>query len=211
MAEATTTRRGGPCAPRTAALAAITALAATMAVGCSSAPDTGAPLSGGGAKTVPVAAIAPSVPDRITIPGIGVDSTLGTVGLDSQGVMETPPMDKPMEADWYREGPSPGEKGAAAIVGHMDTPDTEKAVFYHLQELKKNEEIRVHREDGTTAVFSVDAVETFKKDSFPTDKVYSRTSTSELRLITCGGSLNSHRHWDSNVVVFAHLKGEAGA
>ncbi|KOU23801.1 hypothetical protein ADK52_16595 [Streptomyces sp. WM6372] len=50
----------------------------------------------------------------------------------------------------------------------------------------------------------------YKKDAFPTDKVYGDThGSAQLRLITCGGSLTADRHWDSDVVVFAHLTGRA--
>ncbi|MFD9359700.1 hypothetical protein [Streptomyces sp. NPDC060031] len=64
--------------------------------------------------------------------------------------------------------------------------------------------------DGSTAVPAVDDVQTFKQDAFPTDKVYGDThGKAELRLITCGGSLTPDRHWDANVVVFAHLTGKA--
>lgn len=92
----------------------------------------------------------------------------------------------------------------------MDTPRAPEAVFFNLKKLKKDEEIEVHRTDGTTAVFAVDTVDTFKKDAFPTDEVYGDThGKAELRLITCGGALTADRHWDSNVVVFAHLTGKA--
>lgn len=78
------------------------------------------------------------------------------------------------------------------------------------KELTKDARIEVHREDGTTAVFAVDAIDTFKKDAFPTDKVYGDTrGRPELWLITCGGNLAQDRHWGSDVVVFAHLTGEA--
>ncbi|MEU8837861.1 hypothetical protein AB0D97_01850 [Streptomyces roseus] len=33
--------------------------------------------------------------------------------------------------------------------------------------------------------------------------------SARLRLITCGGNLTADRHWDSNVVVYAHLTGRA--
>ncbi|CAM5330267.1 hypothetical protein SAVIM338S_00906 [Streptomyces avidinii] len=190
---------------RAAGLTAAAVLAGGAAVGCSSSE---AKTSDDSTKVTPVAAIAPSVPDRISIPAIDVDAKLDTVGLDADGVMETPPTDKPMEASWYRQGPTPGEKGAAAIAGHMDTAGTPKAVFYNVKNLKKDQEIKIHREDGTTAVFAVDSVETYKKSAFPTDKVYNKTDRSELRLITCGGELGKDRHWDSNVIAFAHLKGE---
>ncbi|MEV7420957.1 class F sortase [Streptomyces sp. NPDC089919] len=194
---------------RGAALAGATTLAVALAAGCSAAHDGGAGAAAPPVKAAAASVLAPSVPDRIEIPDISVDAKLDTVGLDSDGVMQEPDFAKPMDAAWYKQGPTPGEKGAAAIVGHMDTPTTREAVFYNLKKLKKNERIEVHRADGGTAVFAVDRVATYKKDAFPTDKVYGATKDAELRLITCGGNLTADRHWDSNVVVFAHLTGKA--
>ncbi|WP_240361929.1 MULTISPECIES: class F sortase [Streptomyces] len=198
-------RRGG----RTAALAGAAALVAALtASGCSARAD-GATSPPPAADVTPASALAASVPDRIAIPDIHVDAPLGEVGLAADGTMQTPPFDRPKEADWYKEGPTPGEPGPATIVGHMDTAETPKAVFHDLARLKKGERIEVHRKDGADAVFAVDSVDTFKKDAFPTQKVYGATERPELRLITCGGSLTKDRHWDSNVVVFAHLTGKA--
>ncbi|MCY0954843.1 class F sortase [Streptomyces sp. H27-S2] len=212
MPEPTTLRQGGRTgrARRTAALAGASALAAVLATGCS-AGSAGAAYGvadspAGASSAAPLPA---SVPDRVTIPGLSVNAPLDTVGLDAEGVMQEPDFAKPQDAAWYREGPTPGEAGAAAIVGHMDTPQTPEAVFYNLRKLKKDQKIEVHRTDGSTAVFAVDAVDTFKKDAFPTDKVYGDTrGKAELRLITCGGDLTADRHWDANVVVFAHLTGK---
>ncbi|MFB7784099.1 class F sortase [Streptomyces vinaceus] len=199
--------RPGGRARRAAALAGAAALAAALTSGCS-ASASGASGAAGPAKAA--SALSPSVPDRIEIPDIKVDAPLDTVGLDAQGVMQEPDFAKPDDAAWYKEGPTPGEAGAAAIVGHMDTPQAPKAVFFNLKTLKKDEKIEVHRADGTTAVFAVDGVDTYKKDAFPTDKVYGDThGSAQLRLITCGGNLTADRHWDSNVVVFAHLTGQA--
>ncbi|MEV6681583.1 class F sortase [Streptomyces erythrochromogenes] len=157
------------------------------------------------AQTLPA-----SAPERVVIRSIGVDAPLDTVGLQTNGEMEAPSFDKPMDAAWYRLGPTPGEEGAAAIVGHLDTSTTPRAVFFRLPQLKKGAEIDVERADHVTAVFAVDKVETFQKDSFPTEQVYGDTDgKAELRVITCGGALTAQRHWDSNVVVFAHLTGRA--
>lgn len=203
-----TPRRSGR-ALRVAALAGAAGLTAFLITSCGSGGDPGA----GAAKNDPANAknasvLSASVPDRIVIPDIKVDAPLDTVGLDAQGVMQEPDFAKPKDAAWYKEGPTPGEKGAAAIVGHMDTPQVPEAVFYNLKKLKKDEKIEVHRDDGSTAVFAVDEVDTFKKDRFPTDKVYGDThGKAELRVITCGGDLTKDRHWDANVVVFAHLVG----
>ncbi|GLV90235.1 hypothetical protein Slala04_16890 [Streptomyces lavendulae subsp. lavendulae] len=211
-------RRGGR-AHRAAALAGTAALAALLTAACSArttttSTGTGTGIgtgTGTGTGTVKVdAALAPAVPDRITISAIGVDAPLDAVGLDDRGVMRDPDFAKPDDAAWYDQGPTPGEAGAAAIVGHMDTPQAPRAVFFRLGELRKDARIEVHREDGTTAVFAVDGTDTYKKDAFPTDKVYGDThGRPELRLITCGGTLTKDRHWDSDVVVFAHLTGGA--
>ncbi|MGE7390798.1 class F sortase [Streptomyces sp. NPDC004126] len=212
MPETAPTRRRGGRARRAAALAGVPALALALATGCSAGAEAHgtAPAPRTAASALPGSVLPPSVPDRIEIPGIKVDAPLDTVGLDAQGVMQEPDFAKPKDAAWYEQGPTPGEAGAAAIVGHMDTPEAPKAVFYNLKTLKKGQEIEVHRTDGTTAVFAVDSVDTFKKDAFPTDKVYGDThGKAELRLITCGGNLTADRHWDSNVVVFAHLTGKA--
>ncbi|MEU9234570.1 class F sortase [Streptomyces subrutilus] len=201
-------RRGGR-ARRAAALAGAPALAAVLVCGCSAGGGAAAGSAPVNADAAAAASLPPSVPDRIRIPDITVDAPLDAVGLDSQGVMGEPDFARPEDAAWYDQGPTPGERGAAAIVGHMDTPKAPKAVFFELKSLKKDEEIEVHRADGTTAVFAVDEVDTFKKDAFPTDKVYGDThGKPELRLITCGGNLTEDRHWDANVVVFAHLTGK---
>ncbi|MFI6940527.1 class F sortase [Streptomyces sp. NPDC050418] len=191
-----------------AVLVVTAALSVAVTTGCSSQADDPAGSAQNAAHVTPVSVLKASVPDHIAIPSLSVDADLGTVGLDGSGAMQTPPYDRPMEASWYKDGPTPGEKGAAAIAGHMDTPQVEKAVFHDLKDLKKDQEIDIRREDGTTAVFKVDAVSTYKKDAFPTQKVYGTSDRAELRLITCGGSLTKDRHWDSNVVVFAHLTGE---
>ncbi|EFL16668.1 class F sortase [Streptomyces sp. C] len=212
MPETAPSRRRGGRAPRAAALAGAPALALalTLATGCSAGAQAHGTTPRTTASVIPAAVLPASVPDRIEIPGIKVDAPLDSVGLDAQGVMQEPDFAKPEDAAWYRQGPTPGEAGAAAIVGHMDTPQAPRAVFYNLKTLKKGQEIEVHRTDGTTAVFSVDSVDTFKKDAFPTGKVYGDThGKAELRLITCGGNLTADRHWDSNVVVFAHLTGKA--
>ncbi|MEU9418878.1 class F sortase [Streptomyces sp. NPDC048272] len=203
MPDLPTLRRGGR-ARRAAALAGTAGLAVLLTSGCSAAA------TGTDTASAPIAAgaLPPSVPDRVAIPDIKVDAPLDTVGLDAEGVMVEPDFAKPKDAAWYKDGPTPGEAGAAAIVGHMDTPQAPEAVFFNLEKLRKDQPIRVHRTDGSTAVFAVDEVDTYKKDAFPTDKVYGNTrGKAELRLITCGGALTADRHWDSNVVVYAHLTG----
>ncbi|MFE5539454.1 class F sortase, partial [Streptomyces sp. NPDC056519] len=183
-------RRGRRNVTALTAVVALTAIVATACAGITSSGDA-APKPPAATTSAPAtAAMSASVPDRIVIPSIGVDARLDTVGLQADGQMEAPAFDKPMDASWYRQGPTPGEAGAAAIVGHLDTPTTPEAVFYKVPGLKKGAEIDVQRQDDSTAVFTVDDVETFQKRSFPTQKVYGDTGGKpELRVITCGGAL----------------------
>ncbi|MFE5296668.1 class F sortase [Streptomyces sp. NPDC056632] len=148
--------------------------------------------------------LPPSVPVSIRIPDIGVAAELARLGLDPRGRLRPPPVSAPALAGWYADGTAPGARGAAVVTGHVDSPSG-PAVFYRLGTLTRGAEIAVDREDGRTAVFTVDAVEVHAKDAFPDDKVYGASDRPVLRLITCGGSWRSGSGYDANVVVYATL------
>ena len=152
-----------------------------------------------------------SVPTRIEIPSIGVDSALMQLGLTKSGTLQVPPFDKDAPAGWYRGSPTPGELGPAVILGHVDTYKAGPVVFYRLAQLRPGNRVLVHRADGTIAPFMVDRVENLPKARFPRLEVYGNTDRPELRLITCGGEWNPKVHdYSENTVVFAHLVAPAG-
>ncbi|HUR78078.1 MAG TPA: class F sortase [Acidimicrobiales bacterium] len=143
------------------------------------------------------------VPDSITVPSIGVNTTLETLDIGADGVLSVPR--DYAAAGWWASGPRPGADGAAVVVGHVDSTRG-PAVFYRLRSLAVGAEIRVHRVDNTTAVFVVDAIRQFRKTTLPTATVYGPTAVPSLRLITCGGSFdNKAKSYRDNLVVFAHL------
>ena len=147
--------------------------------------------------------MAASVPLRLEIPAIGVDSDLMELGLLEDGTLEVPPDGFP--AGWYDGGPTPGELGPAVLAGHVDWV-TGPGVFYDLDMLVVGDEVRVTRSDATVAVFRVSALGQYAKDEFPTDLVYGDLDHSGLRLITCGGAWNrATQHYEDNTVVFADL------
>ena len=91
------------------------------------------------------------------------------------------------------------------ILGHVDARGG-RAVFYPLGWTRAGDAVTVRRADGSTAVFTVDRVETFPRDQFPTAEVYGTSGYPGLRLVTCGGRYDrSHGGYQSNVVVFASL------
>lgn len=164
-------------------------------------PATGQPPPG-------VAAPLPaSVPTRVRVPAVKVDAPLMNLGLLDDGGLATPPEVDRNLAGWYASGTAPGVVGTALIAGHVDN-HAGPAVFYNLGALRKGDTVEIQREDGRTAVFSVDAVEVFDGDAFPDRKVYGAAVRPELRLITCGGGFSEERQeYLGNVVVFAHLTG----
>ncbi|MCX4782533.1 class F sortase [Streptomyces sp. NBC_01264] len=141
---------------------------------------------------------------RIRIPSISVDAPVMTVGLDAQGWIDAPPPQDKNLAGWYLNGISPGQRGSAVIVGHVDNAQG-PAVFYGLGSVQKGGRIEVSRYDGRTAVFEVYGVEVFSKNTFPGSRVYGDTGQAELRVITCGGGYAKGRGYDGNVVVFARM------
>ena len=141
-------------------------------------------------------------PVRLRIPAIGVDAPIDPLAVDGNGVL--PPPDANDRTGWWRDGPEPGERGPAVIVGHVDSYKG-PAVFIHLADLRSGDQILVDRADRTTATFVTRRVEQHAKDAFPTQTVYGRTRGPQLRLITCGGQFDyKDRRYLDNVIVYAN-------
>ncbi|MFC8277021.1 class F sortase [Streptomyces sp. NPDC057271] len=140
----------------------------------------------------------------IAVPSITIEAPVIDLGLDRSGKLATPPIENPRIVGWYAGGPAPGERGTAIVVGHRDTR-TGPAIFLNLDTLDRGNTVRIARADGKVAVFTVDKVRTYTKKEFPDREVYGSTDRAELRLLTCGGSFDPKKGYESNVVVFAHL------
>ncbi|GAA2337193.1 class F sortase [Dactylosporangium salmoneum] len=148
-----------------------------------------------------------SVPVRLQIPAIGVDTSLMSLGLNPDGTVEVPPLRSGAPAGWYRNLRTPGETGPAVILGHVDTAHDGPAVFYRLRELRPGDTATVRRTDGAAAVFVVERVVEVPKNDFPTDDVYGPVDYPALRLVTCGGTFDHLRHeYLGNILVYARLE-----
>ncbi|MFD3531074.1 class F sortase [Streptomyces sp. NPDC058664] len=143
---------------------------------------------------------------RIRIPAIRVAAPVMDVGLDADGWVAAPPPQDANLAGWYQNGISPGQRGTAVVVGHVDNAQG-PAVFYGLGSLEKGQHVEVERYDGRVAVFEIYGVEVYAKDNFPGVQVYADTGEPELRVITCGGGYTRARGYDGNVVVYARMVG----
>ncbi|MFD5946275.1 class F sortase [Streptomyces collinus] len=149
---------------------------------------------------------ARSVPVRLLIPAIGVDTPVIRLGLAADGTVQVPPVTAHDRAGWYRHSPTPGQTGPSVLLGHVTVGPYGDGVFRHLDRLRRGERITARLENGTAAEFAVTAVRTVPKTDFPADDVYGDVDRPELRLITCGGARTGDGYAD-NVIVFATLNG----
>ena len=144
------------------------------------------------------------LPTRLRVPQLGLDAPVVRVGLASDGTLEVP--DAVELPGWFELGVAPGLPGPAVIVGHVDSA-TGPGVFSGLDGLQIGEVVQVDRRNGSTVEFVVDRIMQVDKDDFPTRQVYGPVDRPELRLITCAGSFDERSgHYESNLVVFAHLR-----
>ncbi|MFB7372130.1 class F sortase [Streptomyces sp. NPDC056222] len=150
--------------------------------------------------------LPPSTPVRLRIPEIDVDAPMTGLGLSPDGALDVPPASDRNLAGWYEDGTTPGAEGTSIVAGHVDNARG-PAVFYALGALKKGNRIEVDRQDGRTAVFTIDAVEVYENKDFPDERVYGEKDRAELRVITCGGGFTKKSGYQGNVVAFAHLIG----
>lgn len=165
------------------------------------APPAVSPDAAGDGPDVPP--LPASDPVRVTIPVLGVTSSVIDLGLAADGSMEVPPGAYPV--GWYDRSPTPGQIGPAVIVGHVDWGE-DRGAFYGLRAMRPGDRIVVDRADGTTATFRVGRVERHAKDDFPTGEVYGDVGWSALRLITCGGRFDKKTgDYEDNIIVFARL------
>ncbi len=148
-----------------------------------------------------------SAPVTLSIPSIGVRTDLLHLGLEENGSLKVPEdIGSGTPGSWYDGSPTPGERGPSVILGHVNALGGNKGVFADLRKLIPGAEINVSRDDGSTAVFTVDRGALYPKNEFPTVEVYGNTDGAELRLITCDGYDPATGLFDDNYVIYATLK-----
>lgn len=150
--------------------------------------------------------LAASVPTELDVPAIGVHSPLLRLGLNPDNTVQVPPLERDSRAGWFTDSPTPGQTGPAVLLGHVDSAEYGPGVFYRLGALQPGQTVEVTRSDATVAEFTIDHVESYAKDAFPSLQVYGNTPNAQLRLITCGGVFDpAARSYENNIVVYAHL------
>lgn len=161
-------------------------------------PDAAPPNTAAGTDALIIEA---QQPVHLSVPEIGVDAPVISLGLQANGKLEVPATAS--DTGWWSGGSVPGAVGPAVIAGHINLGD-EAGVFSQLGSLQPDDEVSVTLDTGKIISYRIDRVERHAKEAFPTDAVYGKTTGPELRLITCGGSFDpSSGHYLDNVIAFA--------
>jgi hypothetical protein len=165
-------------------------------------PDDGPPPRTPPPAVTPSELAAAAHPVRLSVPRLGIDAAVETVGLDPQGNLAAPAALK--NAAWYGGGAAPGDRGSAVMDGHLGVRPGQ-AVFWDLPQIRPGDLIVVTRADGKRLVFIVDRISTVSRTaSLP--ELFTSDSSPELWLVTCSGKWDYARAtYDDRFIVHARL------
>jgi hypothetical protein len=154
----------------------------------------------------PAPPVAPmvAVPVSVSIPRLGIISSLQPLGIDGDGSLQSPSQWD--VAGWYAEGVRPGQVGPALIAGHVDSVEG-PAVFYRLPSAQVGDDVVVVDATGVARHFTVNDIEEYPKQKFPSQAVYGPAALPLVRLVTCYGAFDrSQKSYVDNMVVTAVLR-----
>ncbi|MBP9822078.1 MAG: class F sortase [Candidatus Pacebacteria bacterium] len=144
-----------------------------------------------------------SLPLRLRIPIIGVDSLVENVGLTAAGAMGVPVVVG--NVGWFSLGKRPGEIGSAVIDGHYGLlKKGGSSVFDNLNKLKIGDKISVENYDGGIISFVVKEIKHFEPEADASSVFVSNDGKAHLNLITCEGVWDKvSESYSKRLVVFA--------
>ncbi len=164
----------------------------------------------------PAAPCQPGSPIRMSIPSLGVDAPIETIGLDRGARPDESvqaPLGTPMDqrkAGWYAAGPKPGS-GMGTVLTNGHTYRDGSAIFQQdfAAQVAVGQQIDLVLDNGTTCSYristvwrNVDAVQDYPQ-LVASERLYNQQGPERLFLATCGGPwVKSARMFkDINVVL----------
>jgi|GEM_PF-270051 len=149
---------------------------------------------------------AANQPKRIEINNIEVFARVKPVGLNSKGEVGVPV--NIYDASWFNQSSAVGDSpGSSVIVGHVGFRSI-AGVFHDLDELNKNDIIKITMGDDREITYRVTESEEVKLNDFNMSKYlsYNSSPNAKLHLITCTGSIiPGSTTYDSRYVVSAEI------
>ena len=142
-----------------------------------------------------------SLPARLKIPSLKVDSPIEYVGVNTNGAMDVPKQAN--DVAWFNLGPRPGEIGSAVIDGHSGYKNNIPAVFDNLYKLKVGDKVYVENTNGATLTFVIREIKSYNPKANALAVFNSNDGLSHLNLITCSGDWNtSEKTHSQRLIIF---------
>jgi len=141
--------------------------------------------------TPATAAPKPALPTSVDIPALGVHAThLMPLGLDKNGVIETPPLSQPMTLGYYTRSSPPCVPGPNkvpfALIGHIDG-NKQRGVLYNLKNLKPGDTVTIGLDNGQHCTYRINRLAEYGKHNVPFNDVWGPTPDPQIRVVSCGG------------------------
>lgn len=143
-------------------------------------------------------------PRYITIPSIGVNARVLSVGVNSKGNIDTP--SNLNDTAWYDGSAKPGQEGQVFIDGHTSFSNSIAAAFNALPKLQAGEQITIEKGDGERINYKVTDVKTLDVSQVNMAEALSTQGDSKkgLTLMTCTGTFNYRTQTaDKRLIVYA--------
>jgi sortase (surface protein transpeptidase) len=153
---------------------------------------------------VPAIAWRDDAPAQISVPALGIEAPVESVGLLANGAMALPQFLS--DAGWLGSGPAPGSIGNAVIAGHLDGANGQPAAFWELGRLRSSDAISVITARGTQLRFAVVRIGRYDRQAVPLVAVFGPSNQANLNLLTCAGPyLQDQQTYRDRLVVYTHL------
>jgi Sortase domain len=181
------------------------ASAECFAVGVAGPPDAGRGLDLPMPPPVFVPGpLAANAPVRLSIPRIGLDAAVESLGIVGSGLMDVPRA--LADVGWLSSGPVPGSAGNSVLAGHLDGYAGQPAAFWLLGALKSGDRITVTTASGAVRIFIVTRVMRYDSARIPLLSVFGPGRQANLNLITCAGPyVRSDGGYRDRLVVYSTL------
>ncbi|HSX06727.1 MAG TPA: class F sortase [Candidatus Saccharimonadia bacterium] len=148
---------------------------------------------------------AANEPSYISLPTIGTAGYIQKVGIDQYGQMAAPT--NVHLAGWYVNSLLPGQAGLSVIDGHVDGYAHNQGIFGRLNNLNIGDIFTITFGNQTHKSFSVKNIRLVDAIDVPSILfAHNPTITSQLTLITCGGTYDKISHtYDKRTIVTSSL------
>ncbi len=142
-------------------------------------------------------------PYRISIPKLGINSGVLSLGINNKGEMAVPATLN--ETSWYNKGAKPGEVGSAVITGHYGAPN-QQGVFKNIKNLQNGDTVTITDSQNRVYNYVVYKNANVGENNAPLQEIFSRRDGKYLNLITCFGVWNQESFsYDQRTVVYTKL------